>query len=67
MKATATDRIAYKRDVIGLMKLFDEETTEVIDPNKAVEIDLAKKNAALEKFLKDFGKRSFDRVFINQR
>lgn len=66
-KATAADRIAYKRDVIDLMKLFDEETTEVIDPNKAVEIDLAKKNAALEKFLKDFGKRSFDRVFINQR
>lgn len=52
---------------MDLMKLFDEESTEEIDPNKAAEIDLAKKNAALEKFLKDFGKRSFDRVFLNQR
>jgi hypothetical protein len=70
-KATAADRAAYKKDVGDLMKLFDEEVDAGIDPERAAEraaeIDQAKKDVALEKYLKDFGKRSFDRVFISQR
>lgn len=72
VKASKPERIAYKEDVCDLWNLFDDDSEirerynehlAKTNPTKAAEMDKAKKNVALEKFLKDFGKRTFDRVF----